>query len=311
MTCCLLALGSNLGDRRAILARACAEISALPDSQLLARSSWHSTSPIGGAEGQDAFLNGALLIETAVPPAELAAALQAIETKLGRARIVRWDARPIDIDMLLYGDATIETADLTVPHPRMTFRRFVLEPAVEVAGEMLHPTSGWTIAALLAHLQRSPSFIAVTAREPLIAKWLVTHLQQSLGCRIWSQDDGKMAADGVSWPEVGVELLASDNNLPPFVANWGVEELVASDPLKPTNNSLRPALLIAIDVANPQKLLAAAAGKVAQNNQSSATLGDWLKPLGLGPLARITAEDPNTVLQEAVAAVRCVWPEVE
>ena len=95
--------------------------------------------PIGGPAGQEPFLNAAALLETSLPPAELLARLQRIELHLGRTRETRWAARTLDLDLLLYDNLVLNTPYLTLPHPRMAFRRFVLEPAAEVAPEMAHP----------------------------------------------------------------------------------------------------------------------------------------------------------------------------
>jgi len=325
MARCLLALGSNLGDRPAILARSCARVAALSGCQLLARSRWHATAPIGGADGQDTFLNGALLVETALPPTELALALQEIETELGRERVARWDARMIDIDILLYSTAIIDTVDLIVPHPRMAVRLFVLEPATEIAGEMLHPSSGWTLSALLRHLRNSPRYVVVTAEEQPIADWLMMHLSQTIGCPVWPSADEnanvheKIDGTSVSYPIGGVELPARLSDGPPVVATWRPDAL---DTVAATNKKKKnfdpPALVIALDVANPRNLraAAAAAGFVVDQETSKTKLPDGstarrLNPVGLGPLARITVDDPATVVQETLAAVRCVWPDIQ
>jgi 2-amino-4-hydroxy-6-hydroxymethyldihydropteridine diphosphokinase len=151
----LLALGSNLGDRGAILDAAVAAIGELTATQVLARSTWHATKPVGGPAGQGEFLNGAILIETNSAPAELRRELQQIEQSLGRERTERWAARMLDIDILLYDNQVIDDPDLQIPHPRMSFRPFVLAPATEVAAEMVHPVLGVTVGALWHHLQHA------------------------------------------------------------------------------------------------------------------------------------------------------------
>jgi 2-amino-4-hydroxy-6-hydroxymethyldihydropteridine diphosphokinase len=152
MAWCLLALGSNLGDRAELLCRAIDALSRLPHTRLTARSSWHETQPQGGPPGQGPFLNGAALLSTTLSPEALSSELLRIETALGRVRGERWGPRTIDLDLLLYDHEMRDAPELTLPHPRMASRRFVLAPAVEVAPWMVHPTSGWTIAQLLANL---------------------------------------------------------------------------------------------------------------------------------------------------------------
>ena len=94
---------------------------------VVATSEWFGTDPIGGPVGQGDFLNGAAIVETSLEPTELLQHLRGIESSLGRQRRIRWDARTIDVDILLFDDICMETDVLTVPHPRMICRRFVLE----------------------------------------------------------------------------------------------------------------------------------------------------------------------------------------
>jgi 2-amino-4-hydroxy-6-hydroxymethyldihydropteridine diphosphokinase len=157
----LVALGSNLGDRGKALSRAVELLRANPRIPSLTCSRFHETAPIGGAPGQGPFLNAAVCLETTLPPLALHAALRHIEGSLGRQRGERWAPRAIDLDLLLYGDLVLDTEALRVPHPRMAFRRFVLEPAVEVASDMVHPAIGWTVARLLEHLNAAASYVAL------------------------------------------------------------------------------------------------------------------------------------------------------
>src|SRR5260221_497271 len=136
MAAALIALGSNLGDRQRNLDDTIAQLAAQSGIHHVAKSRWHATRPIGGPPGQREFLNGAALIETTLSPEQLHAALKQIEAAAGRNRGERWAPRTLDLDLLLYDDRVIDTPDLTVPHPRMAFRRFVLEPAAEVSPAM-------------------------------------------------------------------------------------------------------------------------------------------------------------------------------
>ncbi|MBA3484895.1 MAG: 2-amino-4-hydroxy-6-hydroxymethyldihydropteridine diphosphokinase [Pirellulales bacterium] len=181
---CLIALGSNLGDRAAQLRQATAELASLPATRLIARSRWHETPPIGGPTGQGPFLNAAALVSTSLPPAELLAGLRRIETGLGRARNERWAARSLDLDVLLYDGVVLQTSELEVPHPRMAFRRFVLEPAAEIAPWMIHPESGWTVGALLQHLNSGAQQIAVAAQDVATADRLTSQLAERLMLQI-------------------------------------------------------------------------------------------------------------------------------
>jgi 2-amino-4-hydroxy-6-hydroxymethyldihydropteridine diphosphokinase len=165
MANCLIALGSNLGDRAGHLRRALAELACTPGVQAVARSAWHETAPVGGPDAQSAYLNGAMLASTALGPSDLWRELARIERELGRIRGQRWEARRIDLDILLYEHAQLVAPELAVPHPRMHYRRFVLAPAREVAPWMVHPTSGWTVARLADQLEVGGDEIAVAAAD--------------------------------------------------------------------------------------------------------------------------------------------------
>ena len=148
-----IALGSNLasrfGDREANLREAIRRLAALGDVKAVSR--FHDTEPVGYTD-QPRFLNGAAVLETSLTPEELMRALLEIEHGMGRERVIAKGPRVIDLDLLLYGGAVIQTAELTLPHPEMHARRFVLEPLREVAGEWVHPVLGLSVEEMLRRL---------------------------------------------------------------------------------------------------------------------------------------------------------------
>ena len=148
-----IALGSNLvsefGDREANLREAVQRLGEL--GEVKAVSSFYDTDPVGYLD-QPRFLNGAVVLETSLVPLELMRALLEIESVMGRERVITKGPRVIDLDLLLYGNRVMSTAELTLPHPEMQKRRFVLEPLNEVAGEWVHPVLGVTVREMLARL---------------------------------------------------------------------------------------------------------------------------------------------------------------
>ncbi len=146
-----IALGSNLDsegglDRRGNLLEAVEQVRRL--GEVVAVSGFYDTAPVGYVE-QPRFLNGALLLKTELEPVALLRELLAIERSMGRVRGVSKGPRVIDLDLLLSGQVVMETAELTLPHPEMGERRFVLEPLAEIAPRMVHPVSRLTVGEML------------------------------------------------------------------------------------------------------------------------------------------------------------------
>ncbi len=135
-----IGLGANLGDTRATLRAAFSALAALPRTRLRARSSLYRSAPID-AGGPD-YLNAVALIDTGLDAHELLAHLRAIERQHGRERLYPNSPRTLDLDLLLYGDAQIESPTLTVPHPRLHARAFVLAPLAELAPALSIPGRG-------------------------------------------------------------------------------------------------------------------------------------------------------------------------
>jgi 2-amino-4-hydroxy-6-hydroxymethyldihydropteridine diphosphokinase len=136
-----LGLGSNLGDRRSFLESAVIELASRPGIEVLNVSSVYETGPVGVVE-QPMFLNGCACVRASGTAGELLRHLFDIEALHGRERSERWGPRTLDLDLLLCGDQIIDTPDLTVPHPHMTERCFVLVPLCEMAPDLRHPVSG-------------------------------------------------------------------------------------------------------------------------------------------------------------------------
>ena len=147
-------IGSNLGDREEIVRRALELLGEADGVEVVAVSTLRETEPWGPV-AQPPFLNGAAALETRLGPEALLATLLSVEQTLGRRRdgaAERWGPRTLDLDLLLYGDRTLDLPGLTVPHPRLHERRFALEPLAELAPDADVPGRG-TVADLLAALE--------------------------------------------------------------------------------------------------------------------------------------------------------------
>jgi 2-amino-4-hydroxy-6-hydroxymethyldihydropteridine diphosphokinase len=151
----VIALGSNLGDRRAHLAGAVEALRARPGVSVLRVSPWVETAAVGGPPDQGPYLNGVLIARCTLAPAALLGALQEIERAFGRERdpVRPHAARTLDLDLLLYGEQRVDEPGLVVPHPRLEERLFVLEPLARVAPERILPGSGKTVRQRLSELR--------------------------------------------------------------------------------------------------------------------------------------------------------------
>ena len=131
----ILALGSNLGDREAFLRRAIRELGAMVSGSVVAMSHVYETEPVGGPDAQDAYLNMVVKVDTLLDPFALLRLCHRVEASAQRERLVHWGPRTLDVDLLFYDDAHIHSDVLTLPHPRIEERRFVLTPLNDVAPE--------------------------------------------------------------------------------------------------------------------------------------------------------------------------------
>ena len=166
-----VALGSNLGERESHLAAALVALKRRPEITGLVVSSLWETAPVGGPPGQGPYLNAAVRFETTLPARALLDLLLEIERLEGRERGEPDAPRTLDLDVLFYGAHVIREAGLTVPHPRLHERAFVLAPLREIAADWPHPELGATVATLAERLESGPDWegAGITRCEPLPA----------------------------------------------------------------------------------------------------------------------------------------------
>ncbi|XZO03821.1 MAG: 2-amino-4-hydroxy-6-hydroxymethyldihydropteridine diphosphokinase [Microcoleus sp.] len=146
-TKCAIALGSNLGDSLTILKSAIETLNNTPEIEVKSHSSWYQTAPVGPP--QPDYINACAILEVTLEPQQLLAKLLEIEIKFNRIRQEKWGPRTLDLDLLLYDNLVLETPTLTIPHPRMTERAFVLVPLAEIAPDWVHPVTGSAIGQIV------------------------------------------------------------------------------------------------------------------------------------------------------------------
>lgn len=165
---CLVSFGSNLGDSHKIVSDALDnlrdQLQGLQSQSISFRvSPFYVTRPVGGPPGQSAFINGAVRFRSERSPVEILEVLHHVERDFGRERRVRWDSRTLDLDLLLYGEETFDAPGIRIPHPRMSCRQFVLQPASQIAGDMRHPVCGVTLEWLLNCVEKRKSDILLVS----------------------------------------------------------------------------------------------------------------------------------------------------
>jgi 2-amino-4-hydroxy-6-hydroxymethyldihydropteridine diphosphokinase len=269
VTKCLIALGSNVGDRAATLHAAIEMLRTVPGVDVVRQSRWHSTAPLGGSKLKGEFLNGAAVIHAAIEPHALLRVLHEIEAAQGRRRQERWADRTLDLDLLLDGNLVCDLPGLVLPHPRMSFRRFVLEPAVEIAGDWVHPTIGWTLDRLLEHLNSGAECIAILSPTPAAREALGELLVRRYGAtpRESPRNDALWPAELTTW------LAMSHDH--------------AGD------TATSPKLSILLDPPT----------------ERDAAWGSLARLPDRGPTLRIANSPAGRAAEEAFAAVESVWPQ--
>jgi len=149
----IVALGGNVGDSRQIFAAALSALEHTPGLTLLAQSAWYETAPVGPPQAN--YLNACVLLQSALSPWELLTELQSLETRFGRRRRERWGPRTLDLDLILFGQTVMTEERLTLPHPRLTERDFVLTPLLEIAPDWVDPRNGKSLGEYLGALTHS------------------------------------------------------------------------------------------------------------------------------------------------------------
>lgn len=297
----LFGLGSNLGDREAILNKAVERFREFFD--VLAVSTWFTYPAIGGPGEQGDFLNGAIVAETSLSPSEVHQRLQLIEQEAGRERTVRWSSRTLDCDLLLYGEFEVWTEELKVPHPRMITRKFVLEPASDVACDMLHPTCGLSIGELFHHMQSAPNYFCILSSDHNASQRLSQQISEKTSCLLLDQHapfTGSSYEEAIEWSASAANRFASSLGEMTHADRGCVGNLWIWEPwLKPISQAWEKPEHVSVAVPTPDpKLLIVVDDKTSD---FGGFLGTRAKELKVPTL--FLSQDPKDALQDAVGAV--------
>ncbi len=332
MSVCLIALGSNLGDRAAILRRAIELLKSEPGVQVGAVSRCHTTAPVGGPAGQGEFLNGACTATTSLSAHEVCRLLRRIENDLGRTRQQRWEARLVDLDLLLYDSLVSDDAELTIPHPRMAFRRFVLAPAAEIAPGMVHPELGMTLAELYRHLRTADPLVCLTGGDPASRRALATSVAARLSVDYLAEpsaDSAELPVSPLTREVTRLRALASllapaaGGRSPLSVSDfWYDSELLRASAIFARHDldswldefhALRPnirlpKLLVVLPqlASSPREQRAPATMLPSMIELPSGRLSMFVTAHHRGPVLRIRPDDQAHAEKELLAAIQCM-----
>jgi len=328
MPLCLIALGSNLGDRSRALEEAVARLGRCRELRLVATSPWVETRAVGGPPGQPPYLNAAAVLETSLGPEAVLGLMQGMEQEMGRQRGERWAPRTIDLDLLLYDQVVRSGPPPVLPHPRMAWRRFVLEPAAAVAGEMIHPEIGWTVRRLLEHLNTPPCYLAICGVAGSGKTSLARQVAQESGARLlaapstpgnaweWLAEVARVleaghaerqARDPATLSDFWLDASAAAARLSLPATQWeshraGWEAIRA--------RAVRPRLIVLLETPAEEVLrrLGSRPGGVAwtadQVQRTAAAIVQTAAAPGQGPLLRLSGADPETAISEVLAAIQ-------
>jgi 2-amino-4-hydroxy-6-hydroxymethyldihydropteridine diphosphokinase len=229
MATCLISLGANIGHREQAIEQAISAISGYSEVSACLCSSFFETIAAGGALDQPIFINAVARFDTSLQPAAVLKRLFELERQLGRTRQTIWDPRVIDLDLLLYNHEIHNDPDLILPHPRMILRRFVLEPACEIAADLTHPQTKWSLQQHLNHLNRSAKYICIAGATTAQRRAAVARLQTQVANQQASILDNVPSSRTLDEQQAAIKTaLAEPTDM--VIANFCPREILSSSP---------------------------------------------------------------------------------
>ena len=226
---CFIALGGNQGNVRETFSQALDRLNQHPEIALIKTSQWFETAPVG-SQTDATFLNGAAHLSVTLSPQKLLHELQNVETEMGRNRGIRWSARPLDLDLILYDQLISDSDALVIPHPACWYRRFVLDPLMEIAPDVMHPVKKITIKELQQRLLNQPFRLSIAGLATIDAEHVIQELKQQFPhvlYSIWERAEESIPASEptiIAWLGSGKSQTTFDSlpDLPRLnFSDWG------------------------------------------------------------------------------------------
>ncbi len=296
----LIAVGSNQGDRSAALVQVLESLRRSSFIDEVQISPVYETRPVGGSGDQPTYLNAVIRVTTRASAPQLHQYLIELESQLGRERRGRWESRTIDLDLLLVDDQVIRTHDLIVPHPRMSFRRFVLRPAVDVAANWIHPICQVTIERLLRQIDHNDQRILVFYDSPKVPDvWTdevlrLGQLRSGFQFQRSSRTNPENEWPAESRPSARLLEIAIDHSRPDLStenapsSRWQIQTFDRLPAASVIETSAKLAVTLALDSGGPMR--------------------QWVERNWRGPRLDLPSESPEAFVTETCAAIEAMQP---
>ena len=294
MATCLISLGANIGHRQQAIEQAISAIQECAAVSACHCSSLFETLAAGGPTDQPRFINAVARLETNLKPAEVLEKLLQIETQLGRTRQQIWESRVLDLDLLLYDHKIQNDAHLILPHPRMILRRFVLEPACEIAAEITHPQTKWSLQQHLDHLNRSAKYICIAGAATAQRVAALEQLQCDIVHQPYTVLPNSLGGEALADQQAAIKT-AFDATTNMVVVDFCPREILSSAP-----EQLSRIEQLEQDVGVPRLIVVLDNPK----DPSSHALLNAMMPTGtVVPWLVVPNDDPARIVRELQAAV--------